>query len=71
MLGLRPLQPDIGLDAQDHHVAIELTGTLTRGATVVDWQDRFGRPANSRIVLDVDQKRFEALVASALGAAAG
>jgi len=65
------LQPDIILNAQDHHVAIELTGALTRGATVVDWQDRFGKASNAHIVLDVDQARFEALAASALGAAAG
>jgi purine nucleosidase len=63
------LQPDIVTRAEDHHIAIELDGTLTRGATVVDWQDRFAQPANARIVMDVDQLRFEALVASALGAA--
>jgi purine nucleosidase len=62
------LQPDIVQRSEDHHVAIELTGALTRGATVVDWQDRFGQRANAHIVLDVDQARFEALVASALGA---
>jgi len=62
------LQPDIVLRAEDHHVAIELDGALTRGATVVDWEDRLGNPANARIVLDVDHARFEALVAAALGA---
>jgi purine nucleosidase len=62
------LQPDIVLRAADHHVAIELTGTLTRGATVVDWEDRFGHAANAQIVLDVDQARFETLIAAALGA---
>jgi purine nucleosidase len=62
------LQPDIVQRSEDHHVAIELTGALTRGATVVDWEDRFGNAANAHIVLDVDQARFEALVASALGA---
>ena len=63
------LQPDIVLRAAEHHVAIERDGALTRGATVVDWEDRFGKAANARIVLDVDQARFEALVAAALGAA--
>ncbi len=62
------LEPDIVRRAENHHVDIELTGTSTRGATIVDWEDRSGRPANARIVLDVDQVRFEALVASALGA---
>jgi len=64
------LQPEIVLRSEDHHVAIELDGALTRGATVVDWEDRLGKPANARIVLDVDQARFEALVAAALGAVA-
>ena len=63
------LQPDIVTRAENHHVAVELTGALTRGATVVDWQDRFAQPANAHIVMEVDQVRFEALVASALGAA--
>jgi len=62
------LQPDIVVRSADHHVAIELTGTLTRGATVVDWDERSGAAANARIVLDVDQTRFEALIAAALGA---
>jgi purine nucleosidase len=63
------LDPGIVTRAERHHVGIELTGGLTRGATVVDWGDRLGRRANARIVLDVDHARFEALVASALGAA--
>jgi len=60
------LQPDIVTSAEERHVAIELAGTHTRGATVVDWEARMGIAANARIVLDVDQARFEALVASAL-----
>ena len=62
------LAPDIVVRAEARHVAIETTGALTRGATVVDWEGRLGRPANARIVLEVDQARFEALAASALGA---
>lgn len=62
------LQPDIVRDAAERRVEVELTGTLTRGATLVDWQERSGRPANARIVLEVDQARFEALIAAALGA---
>jgi purine nucleosidase len=62
------LQPEIVLRAEEHHVAIELDGALTRGATVVDWENRFDKTANARIVLDVDQARFEAMIAVALGA---
>ena len=61
------LQPDIVTRAEERHVAIELAGTHTRGATVVDWESRMGIAANARIVLDVDQTRFEALVAAGLG----
>lgn len=62
------LHPEIVTQAQDCHVAIELDGALTRGATIVDWDRRSGRAANATIVTAVDQVRFEALVASALGA---
>lgn len=50
------------------YVGIELDGHLSRGATVVDWEDRLERPANARIVLDVDQARFAGMVKRALGA---
>jgi len=62
------LEPDIVRRAEPRHVAVEIDGKLTRGATVVDWNDRLGKPANAQIVLEVDQGRFEALLASALGA---
>jgi len=62
------LDPGIVVRSEAHRVDIELTGGLTRGATVVDWEDRQRRPANARIVLGVDQARFEGLVARSLGA---
>lgn len=49
-------------------VAVELEGRLSRGATVVDWAERSGQPANARIVMAYDQARFEAMVQAALGA---
>lgn len=63
------LDPDIVTRAETRHVAIELDGRLTRGATVVDWHHRLGGTPNARIVLDVDQARFAAMIARALGAA--
>lgn len=63
------LDPGIVRVAEERHVGIELGGALTRGATVVDWEGRMGHPANARIVLEVDQARFEALVAAGLGVA--
>jgi len=60
------LAPDLVTESAERHVGIELDGALTRGATVVDWDGRLGRPINARIVLAVDQARFEALVRAAL-----
>jgi purine nucleosidase len=57
------LQPDIVVRAVEHHVAISLDG-ITRGATVVDWDDRSGMAATARIVMDLDHGRLEALAAS-------
>lgn len=62
------LEPDMVSEAQECHVGIELTGGLTRGATVVDWEGRLQRPANARIILGVDQARFEASIMAALAA---
>ncbi|NUP28161.1 MAG: nucleoside hydrolase [Nocardia sp.] len=39
-------------------VDVELTGTLTRGATVADWAGMWGRPPNADIVVGTDPVRF-------------
>jgi purine nucleosidase len=62
------LQPDGVARAEARYLAVELEGRLSRGATLVDWQQRTGRPANARIVMDYDQARFEAQIRAALGA---
>jgi purine nucleosidase len=62
------VDPGIVVRAEERHVAVELDGKLTRGATVVDWERRSGKAPNARIVLEVDHARFTALVADALGA---
>ena len=63
------IDPSVVTRSERRHVAVELDGRLTRGATVVDWAGRLGHPANANVVLDVDQARFAALVRGALGAA--
>lgn len=65
------LEPAIVTRSETHYVAVEMQGALTRGATVVDWDDRGKAPPNAQIVLQLDHARFEQLIASALGAAAG
>lgn len=42
----------------DAPVAVELAGTHTRGATVVDLHGVTGKPANARVALDLDRARF-------------
>lgn len=62
------LQPDGVARIEDRFLVVELEGRQSRGATLVDWQRRTGRPANARIVMDYDQGRFEAQLRAALGA---
>jgi purine nucleosidase len=63
------LEPDLVVQSEHRHIAVELGGHLTRGATVVDWEGRMARPANAHIVLKVDQARFERSIRQGLGAA--
>jgi purine nucleosidase len=62
------IDPAIVTRQETRAVAVELDGRLTRGATVVDWAARLGRPAQANIVLEVDHARFSAMVRRALGA---
>jgi purine nucleosidase len=63
------IDPAVVVRSERRAVAVELDGRLTRGATVVDWAGRLGRPANANVVLELDQERFAAMVRRALGAA--
>ncbi|MCY7313489.1 MAG: nucleoside hydrolase [Pseudoxanthomonas sp.] len=62
------LQPEGVLEQVDRPVAVELAGTLTRGATVVDWNRQTGRPDNATVLVRYDQDHFESLVRAALAA---
>jgi inosine-uridine nucleoside N-ribohydrolase len=50
------------------NVAVELTGTHTRGATVVDLHAVTGRPPNARVAVGLDADRFWELVVTAIAA---
>jgi purine nucleosidase len=41
-------------------VDVETAGRLTLGATVVDWEGRWGRLANTEVAVSVDAERFRA-----------
>ena len=51
----------------DAHMAVELTGEHTRGATVVDLHGRLGLEPNARIAVELDVERFWELVVAAIG----
>ena len=50
----------------DTFVAVETEGRWTRGATVVDLNERLGEPHNARVALELDAPRFWDLVIDAL-----
>lgn len=60
------LQPEGARELLERPVAVEMAGTLTRGATVVDWNRQTGRPDNATLLMRYDQGRFEGLIRAAL-----
>jgi len=52
-------------------VDVETAGRLTTGATVVDWEGRWGRLANADIAVAVDAERFRAAFLDAMVLLAG
>jgi inosine-uridine nucleoside N-ribohydrolase len=50
------------------NVAVELTGTHTRGATVVDLHGVTGRQPNARVAVGLDAERFWELMVAAVAA---
>jgi inosine-uridine nucleoside N-ribohydrolase len=50
------------------NVAIALTGTYTRGATVIDLHRVTGRPPNARVATGLDARRFWELIVRAIAA---
>jgi purine nucleosidase len=50
----------------DAHVAVELTGTHTRGATVCDRHGLLGHAPNARVATTLDAEAFWTLLVDAL-----
>ncbi len=61
------LQPQIVTASHVRALSVELDGSHTRGATVVDWAQRSGAPAQAEIVQAIDQHAFESMLQRALG----
>jgi purine nucleosidase len=60
------LAPDIVTRSERRHVAVELTGRLTRGQTTVDWFGLGGEKANAEVVLELDDDRFWQMLRAAV-----
>jgi purine nucleosidase len=61
------LHPEYVIDKYKHYVHIETQGAQSRGATLVDWANRTGKPAQTEIIHQVDQLKFEQVIQKALG----
>jgi inosine-uridine nucleoside N-ribohydrolase len=63
----RVIDPSV-VTTVDAHVAVELTGTHTRGATVADLQAVTGQRPNAQVAVGLDVSRFWELVVDAIAA---
>lgn len=61
------LQPEGATRVEQRPLAVELAGTRSRGATVVDWNRQTGASDNTALLIGYDQACFEAQVRAALG----
>jgi purine nucleosidase len=61
------LEPAIVLRSELRFVEVELSGRSTRGQTVVDWFDLYGRLPNANLVQEIDRERFWELMKQSLG----
>ncbi len=60
------IEPNLVKQAETRHVSIELTGAHTRGQMCVDWMGTRKNPANTEIVMEIDQPRFVELFINGL-----
>jgi inosine-uridine nucleoside N-ribohydrolase len=63
----RVIDPTI-VTTVEANVTVELAGTYTRGATVIDLHGVTGRPPNARVAVDLDVDRFWELIVTAIAA---
>ena len=59
------IEPDI-IEAHDYYVAVETTGTLTVGRTVIDTNFRSRHEPNARVAMHADTERFGRFVLDTL-----
>lgn len=61
------LQPDIVQSSSLQHASVELHGTITRGATIVDYRNKQNREPNILLVENIDVDKYKQLLVYALG----
>jgi purine nucleosidase len=60
------LEPEIIQRYETHYIEIELADTLSRGQTVIDWDNLTGYLYNVKVVMEIDNERFWELMRSSL-----
>lgn len=60
------LAPEIVESSREVHVTVELTGEHTRGQTTFDFDGRLGKPPNVRLIEQVDEVRYLAMLDAAM-----
>jgi len=60
------LEPEIVQRFETHYIEIELAGKLTRGQTVVDWDNLTGHSHNVKVVMEINRERFWELMKQSL-----
>ncbi len=59
------INPEI-VKTEPHYVEVDLNGHYTRGATVVDTQGLWRKPANTAVAVEIDRKEFVKIIADGL-----
>ena len=60
------LEPSLIIKKEIRHLTVELSGSATRGQTVVDWMGMGGVEANAEIVMEMDKSGFIEFIANGL-----
>jgi len=60
------LEPPLIKRKETRHMTVELTGSATRGLTVVDWMGMGGKTPNAEIILEMDKPGFVEFIANGL-----
>lgn len=60
------IEPSIVTKFAECYVQIECMGKFTRGQSIIDWRGSLGKAPNTKIVLELDGKRFDELMLQAV-----